>query len=368
MLPLTPAMFYAMYPGGKHCRGNNHVAVKPRQCPAKAGHCRGSKLHPIRLKVLMESMRKTVLSFGEVLWDLLPGGALLGGAPCNFAYRINSLGDKGVIVSRLGPDDLGKKALENILSLGLDASYLQRDEKHPTGTVRVSFDSSNNPDYIILPQVAYDYIELTPALSALASEADCLCFGTLSQRSRKSRETLREIIETAGKGLKLLDINLRKDCYDADTVCYSLGKADMLKLNENEAAELSGILGFKPGTIPEFCDKAAEKYLLKACVVTLGERGAFALSDRGEKVYDPGYKVELADPVGAGDAFSAGFLHGILHGFAPARACGLGNILGALVASKKGAAAPVTRDEIEEFSRKKTGRIRDPLFSKYAVC
>src|SRR6185503_7529228 len=130
-------------------------------------------------------MQKTVLSFGETLWDLLPAGPVLGGAPCNLAYRVNSLGERGVIVTRLGRADLGRKAVE---ALGI-------------------------PEYTILKDVAYDSIEPTPELLALASQADCICFGRLCQRSERSARTLLELLSAAPKALKFFDVNLRKDCY-----------------------------------------------------------------------------------------------------------------------------------------------------------
>mgnify|MGYP000032264469 CR=1 FL=1 len=129
------------------------------------------------------TMRKTILSFGEILWDLLPGGAKLGGAPFNFACRAGHLGDRAVMVSRLGRDQPGKEAFDQIRSLGMETIGVQWDDDHPTGTVEVSFDADGNPDYVIIPDVAYDYTEATDELIALAASADCVCFGTLAQRA-----------------------------------------------------------------------------------------------------------------------------------------------------------------------------------------
>ena len=140
-------------------------------------------------------MKKTVLSFGEVLWDILPTETILGGAPCNFAYRVNSLGDRGIIISRLGKDELGKEAYDCISSLGLDTTYLQWDDHHPTGIVRVTFDNDNNPDFAIVKNVAYDYIEMNDLLREVVSTSDCICFGTLSMRSAETRETLNQLLE-----------------------------------------------------------------------------------------------------------------------------------------------------------------------------
>src|SRR5919109_2276085 len=146
--------------------------------------------------------QKTILAFGETLWDRFPSGATLGGAPFNFAFRVNSLGDRGVIVTRLGRDDYGRKALEQIAALGMETTFIQRDEQHPTGAVEVKLDERGNPDFHILPDAAYDFIGTNDALMELASGADCFCFGTLAQRSPKARQSLRRLLEGAAKPLK----------------------------------------------------------------------------------------------------------------------------------------------------------------------
>jgi fructokinase len=294
-------------------------------------------------------MKKTIFAFGELLWDILPSCTILGGAPFNFAYRVNSLGDTGLMVSRLGRDELGRKALDQVVQLGLDTTYIQWDDHLPTGTVQVSFGEDNKPDYVIVPQVAYDRIELTDALVDAVSTADCLCFGTLSQRSEESRKTIEQLLERADISLKLLDINLRKDCYSLETIIFSLQKADVLKLNEDEAHQLGRMLDVSHENIPEFCEEMLTKWYLKHCVVTLGEKGAFAMSAGGERVYVPGYKVKLADSIGSGDAFSAGFVSKLLRGMSISQATRFGNVLGALVATKEGATSEVTLDEIGLF-------------------
>ncbi len=305
-------------------------------------------------------MKKTILAFGEVLWDMLPSCTVLGGAPFNFAYRANSLGDMGLMISRLGRDELGRKAHDQIVRLGLDTKFIQWDKQFPTGTVQVSFDEQNNPDYFITPQVAYDQIELTDELLEVALAADCLCFGTLSQRSGKARKTIEQLLENSNKSLKFLDINLRKKCYSSETVTFSLQKADVLKLNEEEAHQLGDMLGIAHRSLPEFCREVSSKWSLKYCLVTLGESGAFAFSDNGQEVYVPGYKVSLVDSLGSGDAFSAGFVHKLLAGASVAEACEFGNVLGALVAAREGATSSVTLDKIERFRSQDRQRVAHP--------
>lgn len=298
--------------------------------------------------------KKKILSYGEILWDILPTATVLGGAPFNFAYRINSLGDEGLFVSRLGRDDLGEKAFQQVVNLGINPALLQWDDQFPTGTVQVSFDEHNNPDYVIIPNVAYDQIEINEQLTKAADTADCTCFGTLIQRTEKSRHTLKQLLEKADHSIKFLDINLRKLCFSKETITFSLGAADILKLNETEAHELAEIMGIPHDTLPIFCENVINLWDLEYCLVTLAEFGVFASSAEGEQIYIPGHKIELIDSLGAGDAFSAGFVTKILRGSTLQEACTLGNILGALASSKVGATAIITQDEITNFTEQKT--------------
>src|SRR5213083_862151 len=218
-------------------------------------------------------MQKTVLSFGETLWDLLPSGPALGGAPFNFAYRVNSLGDRGLVVTRLGRDDSGWKALDQMTALGMDATHVQQDDHRPTGTVQVSLDEKRNPEFLIVPEVAYDFIEVTNEALELAAAADCFCFGTLAQRAPVSRQTLRRLLDVSSKCLKFLDINLRKDCYSLQSITESLKRANILKMNVQEAHYLAEVFEISLTTLPDFCTEIMEEWSLGCCLVTLGEHG-----------------------------------------------------------------------------------------------
>jgi len=303
--------------------------------------------------------RKTIVAFGETLWDLLPSGAALGGAPCNFACRVNSLGDRGIIVTRLGRDGLGRKAFDRLRGLGMETDFIQWDDGRPTGTVPVKVGPDGTPDFTILPDVAYDRIEETPALRALAAGADGVCFGTLVQRSPVSRRTLDRVLEGAGRAVKLLDINLRKDCHSRETIEGSLARADVLKLNDQEARHLAGLFGLPGGSLPGIAEALLGRGRLSHVFVTLGAKGALAVSSKGERVYEPGYEVEVVDACGSGDAFTAGFFHELLGGRTLAEACRLGNLLGAMVAAQAGATVPITREEIEAFARPGRRRVVD---------
>lgn len=307
-------------------------------------------------------MDKTIVAFGEVLWDLLPSCTALGGAPLNFTYRVNSLGDRGLISSRLGRDNLGQQAFDRIALLGLDTRLLQWDDELPTGTVRVSFDARNEPQCVVVPNVAYDRISLTDALAEAAETADCLCFGTLVQRASVSRATLAEVLERGSTALKFLDVNLRRDCFDERSVDFSLGQADILKLNEDEAEAIGRMLEIRHGSIPDFCAAVIEEYGLRFCLVTLGDKGAFGLACDGHRAYVPGYKVAVADSLGSGDAFSAGFVHQILQGASLERAVAFGNVLGAIVATQTGATVPVAREDLDRFLHQRVERSIHPAF------
>ena len=313
-------------------------------------------------------MSFTILAYGEVLWDLLPGGAVLGGAPFNFVYRSRTLGNRGLMVSRLGRDELGRRALESIRNLGLDTSHLQWDGERPTGTVEVSFDQKRNPRYRIIPEVAYDFIEATPAALEAAAAADCLCFGTLIQRGGVSRETLGRLLAAFGGRFAVLDINLRPECYTEETIRLSIERADILKLNDGEAATLAPLYGLDPGSLPGIVEGLFARTSLRVIVVTLGERGALAAARGGELVYHPAFAVELIDPIGAGDAFTAGFVDALLGDQSLSAACRYGNALGAMVARQEGATRPIDPGEIRGFlDSARSGPVEPTLRSYLAV-
>ena len=310
----------------------------------------------------LKSPAGTIVAYGEVLWDLLPGGAVLGGAPFNFACRIGTFGFTARMASRLGRDAYGDRALAEGERLGLDMSLVQRDSERPTGTVNVILDGDGVPDFTIITDVAYDHIKAEDAILAAASHAGCICFGTLIQRAERSRGTLAAMLAAAPLScLRFLDINLRKSCFSRKTVDSSLDHADILKLNEVEIAVVAGMFGY-PQEIRPFVETVIAKRELSACVVTFGAKGAFAMSGNGEQVYSPGFEVTVVDTVGSGDAFSAGFVSRILRKDSLAEACETGNVLGALAATKHGATSPVTWDEMDRLHESLANRIVHPAF------
>lgn len=297
-------------------------------------------------------MPKKIAAFGELLWDVLPSGKILGGAPANFIYRINSFGDKGTLLSKVGNDKAGRDIREALKKLGVSDENIQTDYEFPTGSVKVKVDELGNADYNILTDVAYDHIEINAEMMEAFSEADCVCFGTLVQRYGISKNTLRELIHEAPDVVKFLDINLRKKCYTANSIEDSLKMADILKTNDSELLITKDLLGLQNQKLKDLARETIEKYKLNILLCTLGENGAFCLTKEGDFFYDPGYQISLVDTVGSGDAFSAGFVHFYMNGYSIQEALQFGNAAGAKIATTIGATSPVSKDEILEFMQK----------------
>jgi fructokinase len=290
----------------------------------------------------------TVLMYGELLWDILPSGPVLGGAPANGCFRLQTLGHAAVLVSRVGDDEIGKKALEILENNGVNISYVQVDKTVPTGTVDVTLSPEGNASYVINRGVAYDQIELTPALKALAPQVAAICFGTLIQRTPVSRNTLMRILDAAPQAVKILDINLRKDCYSLETVSESLKRADIVKLNDSEAEVLASMLDIPIPNLRSFADALMSRFDIKVCLITKGANGVFGRSQT-EECDLPGIQVKVADTIGSGDAFNAAFIHAYLEGHSLVDCCTAGNRLGALVASRQGGMSVVSSQEIADF-------------------
>ncbi|MCB0352149.1 MAG: carbohydrate kinase [Bdellovibrionales bacterium] len=305
-------------------------------------------------------MAYSVLSFGELLWDMLPSGKVLGGAPANFALRVSELGEVVRVCSRVGDDALGKEALSLLRELGLSDDLVQKDPSTPTGTVDVTLSQTGTPSYTINRGVAYDEIELTDELVRFATQANLICYGTLVQRSQKTRETLYSLLEAAQPDAeKFYDVNLRKDCFSADTVRNSLKYSSIFKLNDEEVPVVCELLGLSAMEPIAFLRDAIERFSLNACLVTLGHRGLIAGSKSGQVVYVPGFQVSVTDSIGAGDACSAGFAVEYLRSGELRAAGELGNALGALVSSKTGGMSRVTADELRTIQAGSCVRSRD---------
>ena len=294
-------------------------------------------------------MPKKIAAFGELLWDLLPAGKVLGGAPTNFIYRINSFGDQGTLLSKVGNDKAGRDARAALRNLGLSDENIQTDYEFPTGSVKVKIDEQGLVDFNIITDVAYDHIEINTEMIDAFSQADCVCFGTLVQRYGISKNTLRELIHESPDVVKFLDVNLRKKCYTAATLEDSLRMANILKANDEELLIIRDLLGLKNENLHDLAKEALETFKLDIILCTLGSNGAFCLTKDEVFYYDPGYQITLGDTVGSGDAFSAGFIHYFMNGQPIDEALRFGNAAGAMVATTTGATSPISKEQIIGF-------------------
>jgi fructokinase len=258
------------------------------------------------------------------------------------------------MISRVGNDALGDELLSQLAAKDFDLSLIQRDPALPTGTVDVTLSSDGNPNFVINTGVAYDSIEATPELLEAAKHAGFICFGTLSQRAQKTRDTLNAVLAAASNATKFLDINLRRDCYTKETITSSLHHCDILKLNNSEVAVVCDLLDLGQLTPSELASAMIRDFAISIVLVTLGDQGVFAVSKSGESISVPGISVTVADTIGAGDAFSAGFTYKYLQGAALEECCYFGNITGAMSAARAGGMPNISTAELEEFISSKT--------------
>ena len=281
--------------------------------------------------------KQTIVGLGELLWDLLPSGRQLGGAPANFAYFANLLGDRGVVASRVGDDDLGRQAASRLRQLSSSTEYLQCDASYATGTVEVRVDAAGQPQFEIARPVAWDFLEWTPAWKKLAEETDAVCFGSLAQRSPVSRKSILQFVRsTRAQTLRVFDVNLRPPFYSREVLEASVALADVIKLNHDELpllAELLGIAFTGERTTAEALLQASKAKLV---CVTRGRCGSLLVAKEGAAEH-PGFRVSVADTVGAGDAFTATLVHHCLRGTPLEEMNEAANRVGAWVATQAGA-------------------------------
>ncbi len=252
--------------------------------------------------------KHTVIGMGEVLWDLLPDGKILGGAPVNFAYHAMQLGAVGVAVSSVGNDELGREIMDSVNSKGVENCIAVND--HPTGTVGVTL-KDGKPDYTIYENVAWDFIELTPEAIKMLQQADAICFGTLAQRSAVSHSAIQKALKLVPENcLKVYDINLRQKYYSKELISESLSIADVFKINDDEVELFKHLFGFEGSEI-EVCKKIKETYSLEYLALTKGEKGSYLFHD-SEVSFLPTPLVEVEDTIGAGDSFTSAMVMGIL--------------------------------------------------------
>ncbi|MCQ2268198.1 MAG: carbohydrate kinase [Bacteroidaceae bacterium] len=292
--------------------------------------------------------KEYIVGLGEILFDCLPEGKKLGGAPANFAYHASQFGLNGIAVSAIGPDELGNEILSQLGEKNLQTRLEMVD--YPTGTVQVTLSGEGIPQYDICEGVAYDNIPWTPEIEAIAKETRAVCFGTLAQRNEASRATIQKFVEAMPEyGLKIYDINLRQHFYNQTLIEDNLNRCNILKINDEELEILGEMFGY-PELLPENkCWILLAKYNLDILILTCGTEGSYAFT-KGNVSFQPTPKVTVADTVGAGDSFTSTFCSAILNGKSVADAHKLAVEVSAYVCTQNGA-MPVLPKELVERAR-----------------
>lgn len=274
---------------------------------------------------------------GEALWDVLPEGKKIGGAPANFAYHVSQFGLTSCVVSAVGPDALGKEIQENLTSKGLN--HLIAEVPYPTGTVQVEIDQAGVPQYEIKENVAWDNIPYTSQLESLAKRTQAVCFGSLAQRNVVSRETIDRFLDAMPQtedSLVVFDVNLRQGFYNKEILCNSMRRCNILKINDEELVTVSRMFGYPGIDLQDKCWILMGKYNLNMLILTCGINGSYVFTP-GNVSFQPTPKVEVADTVGAGDSFTAAFIASVLKGKSVAEAHSIAVRTSAFVCTKDGA-------------------------------
>lgn len=295
-------------------------------------------------------MKPQVICFGEILWDLLPSGKVAGGAPMNVAFQLNQLGTPADMISRIGSDDLGREILDFLVEKNVGTKWVQRDDEHPTGIVRVELDAKGHPQYDIVQNVAWDFITAESDTLEAVKEAKALVFGSLAARSTTSKKTLLALIANAP--FRVFDVNLRFPFFSQKLLDELLAEADMVKMNDEELDIIAGWQGFA-GNQQQKMSAIKKAFQLDWLVVTRGAYGAISLDNTGFCSHD-GYRVQVQDTIGSGDAFLAGYLSQFLVGQSPNACLDFACKMGAYVATKRGGTPPISPTELPDFLQPET--------------
>ncbi len=287
-------------------------------------------------------MKQIIVGLGEALWDCLPEGSKLGGAPANFAYHVSQFGHEAVAISALGKDVLGDQTIKEFDEKGL--KYIMPLVDFPTGTVQVELDDEGVPTYDIKTNVAWDNIPFTPEVEEAAKNCRAVCFGSLAQRSLVSRNTIQQFLSATPEDcLKIFDINLRQNFYTKEIIEENLQKANILKINDEELVTIGRLFDYPGLNMEDKCWLILGKYNLDMLVLTCGTQGSYVFAP-GVSSYQPTPKVEVADTVGAGDSFTGSFCAAILADKTIEEAHELAVQVSAYVCTQKGAMPVIPED------------------------
>ena len=291
-------------------------------------------------------MQNVIVGMGEALWDVLPEGKKIGGAPANFAYHVSQFGLDSCVVSAIGDDKLGEEILDNFKEKEL--KHMIETVPYPTGTVQVEIDQAGIPQYDIKENVAWDNIPYTALLDDLASRTQAICFGSLAQRSIVSRKTINSFLDAMphnDDALVVFDVNLRQGFYNKEILCNSMQRCNILKINDEELVVVSRMFGYPGIDLQDKCWILLGKYNLKMLILTCGINGSYVFTP-GNVSFQPTPKVEVADTVGAGDSFTAAFIASIIKGKSVADAHRCAVEVSAYVCTQPGAMPTLPEDLI----------------------
>ena len=304
----------------------------------------------------------TVVGLGELIWDMLPTGRRLGGAPTNFAYVSRLLAggaDTVAVASRVGRDALGREALERLARAGVSTEHVQTDPTHPTGTVGVTLDAHGEANFNVNQNSAWDYLEWSDGWEELAARADAVCFGTLGQRAAQSRDVIARFLGRTRPGaLRVFDVNLRHSFFDAAMLAASLRLASVVKLGREELPCVAELAGVSTGGDGEraTAERLARVFDLQLVAVTRGARGSLLVTPT-EAFEHTGFRVRVADTIGAGDAFAAALVNRLLRRATLAEASDAANRAGAWVTTQSGATPDINPADLPRILES-VGRLR----------
>jgi fructokinase len=299
---------------------------------------------------------QTVLAVGELLWDMLPSGPQLGGAPANYTVMAGCLGNHAIVLSRIGSDSLGDNALRKLQSFPVDCEHVQVDAEQPTGQVTVELEAGQ-ASYTFHQPVAWDFFELTEGWMREAARADAVCFGSLAQRNQQSRRTIHALLlVTRPECQRIFDVNLRAPFYSAEILRKSLELATVVKMNDAETPLVLELLGLSSvACLRDGAERLLSEFTgLTMVAITRGGEGSL-LVGRSEWHEHPGVHVKVVDTIGAGDAFTAAMTHYLLRGAPLAVLNEAGNRWGSFVASQSGAMPVIAPEALQRITREIDG-------------
>jgi len=284
--------------------------------------------------------KHTIAGIGELLWDVLPEGEEIGGAPVNFSFHVNAFGARGIPISTVGHDDRGKRALGLLRQNGLNVAAVSISNEYCTGYVNASVDNEGAAIYSFPDDVAWDHLNINEYADSVKVKLDAICFGSLAQRSKVSRKAIYSFLDDLRpQTVRIFDINIRQNFFCREIIESSLKRANILKLNDEELVTIAGLLDLK-GSAQDWLMALINRYDLGMVILTRGGNGSILTTPDGFSEH-PGVDTQIVDTIGAGDSFTAATIIGYLHGFSLDEINEKANRIAACVCSQRGAMVPL---------------------------